>query len=484
MKRGAFAGAVIVFLVLLSAAAFAQGFSTSVNPVKDSIKVNEQAEYEITITNNEPYDETIRIRAPEIFWSVQSKPLRDYFSGVEIPARESKAITLLVSPIQPIPVGQYLVEIEMEGLNSGQKITQSLTLSIRPPVPEVKEYIPTVVKTVDMPVKIDPRNPIPIKITLSNRNPRTINDLQIDGSSSHLKATVLTDLGPLKRNVISRNLSLGPMTPPEKGTMTWSFTMDSRDPDKAQKLLPDIKVNYEIIGYSDIVEGKRETTSQFLKTVYEVPFANKGNTIAYKTYEKKTDPFPQLFTSTEPKPYVINKPEGTYYSWDIALKPGEKVTVRVTENYRPLFYALVLALLLTVLYYVFRSPVSIRKEAAVIGYEEEGITDIKIILHAKNRGSKGYDRLSVADRVPVIANIAKESEIGSLKPSKTMQTREGTVIRWELDKLEKSEERVFSYTIKSKLSILGKFSLPAASAKFYDGMKERKTSSNSPRVRS
>ncbi|MBI2142269.1 hypothetical protein HYU15_02130 [Candidatus Woesearchaeota archaeon] len=179
----------------------------------------------------------------------------------------------------------------------------------------------------------------------------------------------------------------------------------------------------------------------------------------------------------------MSRPEGTYLMWELAVKPQQTATVRIVESYRPLFALLIAAVLLAVLYYVFRSPVAIRKEAAVISLEEEGISDMKVVLHVKNRGSKGYDRLIIADKVPVIAGVEKEAGLGTLKPAKVTSTKHGTIIKWELDHLERHEERVLSYRIKSKLSILGTFSLPACRAKFYDEGKERKTSSNVVRVK-
>ena len=126
---------------------------------------------------------------------------------------------------------------------------------------------------------------------------------------------------------------------------------------------------------------------------------------------------------------------------------------------------------------------TIRKEVAVIGIEEGGISDLKVILHVKNRTGKNFDRITIVDKIPTIATVLKTTEVGSLTPTKITQTKEGILVKWELEKLEKYEEMVFSYTIKSRLSILGGLRLPQATARFFHENKERRTASGAVAVK-
>lgn len=470
-------GVLFIILALLAVNA-AAAFSLDVKPVSDTIISRDQrATYEITITNDRSFDDTFRIRAPEVFWSVQSDPLYHYFSGVDVKAKSSAKVSLLVSPIQSIPPGQYKVEIDFDSVNTGMTEQEFLIVSIGPFSSPVREYLPSVARTVNMPSRIDPRKPVQVSMELVNRNPKNIKEMIITGKSSVINAQYVAGLEPLSRKTLHYNITIDPFTRPQKDDITWSFQV------QGENLEPDLRQTFEIIPYSEIIEEAKEPQTSLFTTVLQRTYYNNGNTDTFKTVESKANMLKSIFTSTEPKANIVSKPEGDFYSWDVILAPQERKTITIVENYTIVFMLIIGAALIVSLYYMLRSPVALRKEAAVIGIEEEGITDIKVIIHVKNRKSRAYDKLLVADRVPQIASIEKHSEIGTLKASKIVQAREGTIIKWEMDKLEKNEERVFSYTIKTRLSVLERFSLPACTARFVDNSRERKTSSNSVLVK-
>ena len=68
----------------------------------------------------------------------------------------------------------------------------------------------------------------------------------------------------------------------------------------------------------------------------------------------------------------------------------------------------------------------------------------------------------------------KEIQIGTIKPVNIAKhKRIGTIVKWQIISLEKYEERIITYRIRSKLSILGGLILPAAKLKFKEKGKER-----------
>jgi hypothetical protein len=89
--------------------------------------------------------------------------------------------------------------------------------------------------------------------------------------------------------------------------------------------------------------------------------------------------------------------------------------------------------------------------------------------------------VNIIDKVPHIAEVLKDFEMGTLHPTKVLKhAKKGTLIKWEVKELDKFEERVLAYKIKSRLSVLGEFKLPVAVAKFSTlSGKERSTHSNS-----
>ncbi len=469
-KRGAL---IIGLLSVLLAGIASASFYAESSSVKDSIFLNEQASYEIKIINNAAYDDTFRIRAPEIFWSVQSKPLYHYYGGVDIKPKSSETVNLLINPIKYIPSGQYKIEVDISSMTTGVTQKEFLIIEIKPSSQaQKKEYLASIEKTIEMPSKIDPRNKLPVKIKLSNRNPKNITELTITAQGNTVSERIVTNLNPLEQKTIEINASLNPIAVPQKDLITFTFSSENK------QLEPEIKQNVEILPYSDIQTEKTETKKEFLKTNFLATYINKGNSIGQKTVEQKTNIFGRLFLETEPKADLTSKADGEYLLWELAIEPQSQKTISITRSYRLPFALFVLAIAGVIAYYIFRSPVKIRKEVAVIGFEEGGISDMKVILHVKNRTGKNFDKVVVTDRVPTIAKLVKASEVGSLTPTKTIQTKDGLLIKWELEGLEKHEERVFSYTIKSKLSILGNMSLPHAGVRFFYQNKERKTKSN------
>ena len=120
-----------------------------------------------------------------------------------------------------------------------------------------------------------------------------------------------------------------------------------------------------------------------------------------------------------------------------------------------------------ILYSIFRSDIVVKKHAVVLGTKEGGITEMKVIMNVRNRIGRPIKNIAIIDNVPNIADIQKEFQIGTLKPTKIVtHERKGNLIKWNIDFLEKYEERIITYKVRSKLSILGKFKLPPAVIKY------------------
>ena len=132
-----------------------------------------------------------------------------------------------------------------------------------------------------------------------------------------------------------------------------------------------------------------------------------------------------------------------------------------------------------VLYFVFRSPLVVRKSVANVAMSEGGISQIKVVVRVKNRASKPIADIEVMDNVPHIADVQRELEIGSIQPHAILKhPKKGLMIRWNVENLEAGEERVLSYKMKSRLSILGEFNLQAATARAKVGNKVIISNSN------
>ena len=186
-----------------------------------------------------------------------------------------------------------------------------------------------------------------------------------------------------------------------------------------------------------------------------------------------------IFSSTNPKARVKAEDGKRYFIWDVKLE-NKEMQVTVTRNFIPLMIAIILFGAVALSYFLFRSPLVMVKEVNNIVKKEGGITEMNVVLHVQNRGQTRVHDIEVTDYIPGLVGIGSDVPIGSLQPSKVMRhEKKGTTMaKWILEKLDPSEERVLSYKVRSKLSILGDFNLPVAKATFKANGKVQSSSSN------
>ncbi len=233
---------------------------------------------------------------------------------------------------------------------------------------------------------------------------------------------------------------------------------------------------FEIIEYGGLEEI--ETKRNFLRTKKEFLFTSNNKNYEGKT-KVETTSFKTLFTSTSPKAKTIVENGKKYFMWDINLQNENSLEVTVTENLLPLFIILILMVVLAALYYSLRSPLTIRKEAKNVKKEEGGISELKVVLHIRNRGNNPLKDIDFTEHVPHLVHVEREVSIGTLHPDKILRHEDkDTIIKWKIDSLDPGEERVLTYKIGSKLPILGILSLSAAGAKLYYKGKVIITTSN------
>ncbi|MBI2144155.1 hypothetical protein HYU17_03325 [Candidatus Woesearchaeota archaeon] len=441
----------------------AQGFTVSLKAVNDSITLDGQAVFELTINNLNNYPERFRISVPDIEWSVQSDPLFHYFSGVDVPAFGSEKVMLLFKPVVPFSPGLRSISANVEAVRGKQSQALSAFVNIRSIYPLIGEYLAAVSRIVDIPFQIDPRNEFEIRVNLINRNPRNISSMRIlltSVSTSLINEEIITDLRPLESKVVSKKVKFDPLTSPVKDTLKVVLFVNG------QSLEPTIFEKFEVAGYSEVKALNSERKGRFFRWVNETTYVNDGNVKAQKVVEHRTSLLKLLFTKTVPKSFTISRDGSRFSAWELTLESQETATIQVVESYRSLIYLLVISIIFLVLYRFFQSPVQLIKEASAISYKEGGVSELKVVLRVKNKSSQPYVRLTIMDRVPMIAEVEHDT-LGTIKPSKVFTDAKGSVVKWELESLDRHEERVLAYKIHSKLSILGQFTLPKASAKFF-----------------
>jgi hypothetical protein len=164
---------------------------------------------------------------------------------------------------------------------------------------------------------------------------------------------------------------------------------------------------------------------------------------------------------------VVADDKGRGFAFDIALEAGASTSVAITTDWTPLVIIIVVIILAIIIYYIGRSPLVVKKSAVVIATDSEGLTDVKVLIEIRNRSGNVIKNVKLLDKIPRIVHLTEERGVGTLRPAEIVRhDQSGTLLRWNIHELDRFEERVVSYKIRSKLSILGRLHLPVAIVKF------------------
>lgn len=459
----------VAVAVALSTLVSAFDYSVEFSPSQQSIDQDEIARYNMTILHDYPNLEFFEVYSPEVLWDIRTiAPLH---------VKPGKPFTTVLT-IQPLNInpGLYGVPIHVKRTGTSQLKKALLYMEVSGP-PATHTYLPAVRGTVEIPALVDPRNDIPITVNLENQNRRNLSEISIKVRSNVINQDYTVSLNPLERKTFKLTAQVDSQTHPQRDTLKVSVVATEKD--RGYKFdLP--FVDYEIVSYGQLTPAI-EVSKSFLRTARVITLTNNANILLEEPFAYPVPWYARIFSKTDPKARV----EAGSFVWDVKINVGNSRQVRVVTNYRPLAVIILLAAILLIAYYVFRSPLVIRKSAAVLSTREGGISELKILLELKNRSGKPLRSVSIIDIVPRIAELIKEYDVGTLTPSNVIRhERKGTIIKYEVGDIMPREERVISYKVRSSLSILGGVSLPEAVSKFnLASGKERTTSSNEPKVR-
>ncbi|MBI5389662.1 hypothetical protein HZB01_04775 [Candidatus Woesearchaeota archaeon] len=460
----------LVALLLCSALVLADEanpFSISSTKIDNQITLNESAVFLITIRNNQDTSDRFEFHSPNrdsLRWDIYTQPLSD-FLYLDIPAFGEKTIEF---HMKPHAFSSPLEYVTLNAFSRNTKQMRGVRLKIfvkQAGPPPVAEYVPNVYSAVELSEPaLDPRKPLTITFYLDNRNPLSHPQLKLVGRS---------DFFSFERNI---SLASGPNT-----RKTEEFSVDLLDTQTAGDYKAYFAVMrgnltlYEttkvlnVIPYTEFVETKDERSAALLKTV-TLSYTNRGNTGRADIITYPTSFVGRWFTSTDPKAVVEKQNGRRYFIWKLELGPMESSTVTVTTNYRPLFYGfLILAgivVIVTYLYFTYRSPVVVRRLATTYGGNET-ISQVKVLLYIRNRSNQSMEQVQILERLPRIVEPLHDTSPGTIQPEKMISNdTKGALLKWSLPTLEAHEERIISYKMKSKLEVLGDITLPSTIVKY------------------
>ncbi len=467
-----------LFVLLCVSVAQAVDFKVVENPVKNKIFLNELAEYQVTIINDEPNPERFKILNKDYpNWDVRTDPIFNPII-IDVPANSNASVLLYLDPNEKYigKSGSHFLNIAVIAQSTGESYPLQPRIGIID-TEDRNEYVPTVIMETTFPTQINPRDPVEFTITLNNLNKLDIKNALLKIDSDTLQEEQALDIAPREERVLAFKKALDPASPPKEDQVAITLSY------KGQNVFLPYAQNFRIVAYSSLQDVSTIKKS-FLKTVRTVTFTNKGNVPFKGSFSVATTPFKKYFTTTEPEASSSKENGALRFLWYAELSPYASSAVTITENYVGVLIVIIVLLLIALLIFLKRSPLVIHKHIIETESDEGGLSRVKVLINVKNRGAKKIEGIAVIDKIPKLLEVDKSTTVGSLHPTKTLvNAKQEKLFQWNIDVLNPGEERVINYQMKSALHILGGITLPAAMATFRHNDQEKKARSNIPSVK-
>lgn len=471
MMRGVNMKKILLLLligILCTSFVYAANFESEISTIKDSINLDESAKVLVTIRSNSSEAEKFQIYSPDVEWNVPKKIVT-----VNPMFEVSEEVTITPTKyVQPGLLHGVHINIKQESTNDLDEKLVGITVLKG----EEETYLPSVKIETDMTRQIIPGDFFTIRLNLKNQNPLNLENLTLVVSSdlSALNRRETINLAPVNEKEADKLVVLDYEIDAQQQPKVYEVNIELlKDNETIARLEPQI---IEVLSAIPEFKSSFETKSSFLKSTLIVTYSNEGNVKNTQTVKIPISSFASMFTKTDS---TLTKEKG-FLTADIELAPNESISVSATTNYRSIFYIIAIIAGLLIVYLLFRKRLKVRKNVANVSTEEGGISQLKIMIDIVNTSGKELKDVKVVDVVPSLAEVKKEFAEGTLKPSNILKhSSKGTILKWNIPELAPGEERLISYDIRSKLSILGSFNLPRVRIKYSKDGKEKIIFSNS-----
>lgn len=467
---------ILFFLIAICLAGSAFALSESdieIITVKDNIMQEESARFAVNIINNESIIKEVKIYSPSVEWTIPTKTIKLY------PNKE-KSEALEIKPTKYVSPGEtYKIPIHLRETDTDELVKKAVFIYVKPPGQAFSNYVASVDTSARIKDEIMPGENVVLTVVVENQNVLVLENLTL---------RVKSDLKVLNTGEMLR---LGPVTGDEgKKILEFTYPISQQQEPGTYTLDHEILRRGEVIAEGEPMQIKvlentpayskeENVTESFLKTRKTIIYTSRSNVEDKKTIMIGSGILARLFTETSVQSKIIEEEGRKHIAFDVELSPGESKEVIIIKNYRILLYAAIIVVFGLLIYYKYKSPLKIVKSVSDVQLKEGGISELKVMLQIKNTSKKKVSNAKVTDYIPNIADVSKEFIEGTLKPSKVlMHDKKGTILKWDLEEISAGEERLISYSLKSKLSIIGNFRLPRAKAGFKKGKKEIYTYSN------
>src|SRR3989338_3841256 len=212
-------------------------------------------------------------------------------------------------------------------------------------------------------------------------------------------------------------------------------------------------VNLFFFGDEDLKPVFRQRVDEFsiiIGTGKHVFIINIGNVPGEYTYSDDVNLF---FYGDEP-----SRREGNRAVWSMIIGSGEMKEIKYETNYSILLLIIILAAIVFWTMSHKKKIFYIKKYVIKNTKIEEG-SELRIGISIENTTGRELSDVVIRDFVPSAFKVLSASSNGTVK-----KTSLGTQIKWNLGKMAKNEQFVFTYDIKALLGVSGVLALPRVMA--------------------
>jgi hypothetical protein len=302
-------------------------------------------------------------------------------------------------------------------------------------------------------------------ITIENQANLDFNNVELIMNSAFFEVKETISIKALETKIIETNLD----KESSKSLTSGNYLLNTK-----------VKIDTETAEIESLIKFLEQEDIETIETYEgiivkrnEISKINLGNTRKSVEITAKKNLISYLFTTINIPPTRTNL-EGfsKQYIWEKELIPNEELKVVIKTNW---FFPIIVILLAIILFVLIKRSVEtdlmLRKKVSFVK-TKGGQFALKISLRVKSK--RFLQKINIIDKLPPLVKLYEK--FGAIPPDKIDEKNKR--IEWDIESLNKDEERIFTYIIYSKIGIVGKFELPSAKAVYEKEGKIKRTESN------
>ena len=437
-----------IFILIYSSFVYADFDLQVAKPDKEAViisELNNPAIYELTIINNDEED------MAEIYSLV----------GVSMGPKGTFLIPIGKSSLQVMAYpgkefrrldGIYSFEYQIRGFQQGIFKDKLIFRVV-----SLKDAI----NINDISIHPDDNNAV---IIVKNNVNAYLEDVELHFSSAFFDAVEKISLKPFEEIKISIDINKSKISRLAAGQYIMKSNVNMED------------ANVEFIANINYLEKSRASvkkeSSGFIIRRPTITKTNDGNIPVTADIEMTKDIFSRLFITFSVEPIKAER-NGLFvdYFWQRDIGPAESFSVSSTTNYTFPFLLIILVIVVAFLVSAYiRTSLVINKRVSFVK-TKGGEFALKVTINVRAR--KHTDNIQIIDRLPIMAKLYEKF---GRQPDKIDEASRR--LFWNIPRLNKGEERIFSYIIYSKVRAVGRFELPATLAIFEKDGEQHEVLSN------